>query len=437
MTVFEKDDVGGRLATVEIDGRMYESGGSIIHNSNKFMLNYLDICKLRKKKPMTSETFSVLAEDGIVFQVKKQASLINLYYYYSKETGFSLLDNLRLIWRYGPLQLMKLEKFYQNVLHHFVKIYDLLEAGEGYPTVEDLLAAMNPEFVKLTKTSLSDHLRINVGLDQQLIQDLVGVATKFNYGQFPWDIHSFVGAVSLIGFDKQLWAVQGGNYRIAECALKLSNSKMKRRKVKKVTKIDDIFRVDDDTEDVFDALIVASPLTKDKSELEFAGVDEDISAPGSYHRTIATIVQGELNLTAMGILPSDLKTSHYFHLSPTFPVWSVEKMTPVDFNDDDENDLKPVYRLFSHAPVDDNFLQTIFVKINDVSRTDWLAYPQYVAQQPLDKFQLSSGIFYINSIEMAASAMEMSVLGAKNVVNLIKQKYFIKNDPKFSTKTEL
>ena len=195
---------------------------------------------------------------------------------------------------------------------------------------------------------------------------------------------------------------------------------MKRRKVKKVTKIDDIFRVDDDTEDVFDALIVASPLTKDKSELEFAGVDEDISAPGSYHRTIATIVQGELNLTAMGILPSDLITSHYFHLSPTYPVWSVEKMTPVDFNDDDENDLKSVYRLFSHAPVDDNFLQTIFVKINDVSRTDWLAYPQYIAQQPLDKFQLSSGIFYINSIEMAASAMEMSVLGARNVVNLIK-----------------
>ena len=73
VTVFEKDDVGGRLATVEIDGRMYESGGSIIHNSNKFMVNFLDICKLRKKKPMTSETFSVLADDGIIFQVKSEA----------------------------------------------------------------------------------------------------------------------------------------------------------------------------------------------------------------------------------------------------------------------------------------------------------------------------------------------------------------------------
>ena len=69
MTVFEQDQVGGRLATVEIDGRQYESGGSIIHNSNKLMLNYLDICHMNKKKPMKDETFSVLADQGVVFQV--------------------------------------------------------------------------------------------------------------------------------------------------------------------------------------------------------------------------------------------------------------------------------------------------------------------------------------------------------------------------------
>ena len=69
MTVFEKDEVGGRLATVEIDGRKYESGGSIIHNSNQLMLNYLDICHMKKKKPMKSETFSVLSDGGVVFQV--------------------------------------------------------------------------------------------------------------------------------------------------------------------------------------------------------------------------------------------------------------------------------------------------------------------------------------------------------------------------------
>ena len=348
-----------------------------------------------------------------------------------------MLDNLRLIWRYGPIQLMKLEKFYQNVLHHFVKIYDLLEAGEGYGSVSEMLVAMNPEFIKLTQTSLNDHLTVNVDLDEQLVKDLVSVATKFNYGQLPADVHSFVGAVALIGFDKQLWAVQGGNYKVAECALKLSKASINRRKVAKISKVGQKFQVDGESEELFDALIVAAPLTKDKSDLEFDGFDEEIILHGSYHRTISTVVQGELNLTALGIHSSDLQTSHYFLLSPTFPVWSVEKMTPVDFSDDDEDGLKPVFRLFSHTPVDEDFLQTIFLEINEVSRTSWLAYPHYVVQQSLENFQLSPGLFYINSIEMAASAMEMSVLGARNVVNLIKKNYFAANEPSFSSKTEL
>ena len=67
--MYEQDVIGGRLATVEIDGREYESGGSIIHNSNRLMLNYLDVCHMNKKKPMKSETFSVLSENGVVFQV--------------------------------------------------------------------------------------------------------------------------------------------------------------------------------------------------------------------------------------------------------------------------------------------------------------------------------------------------------------------------------
>jgi len=385
------------------------------------MLNYLDVCHMNKKKPMKSETFSVLSEKGVVFQ----------------ETGFSLLDNLRLIWRYGPIQLMKLEKFYQNVLHHFVKIYDLLEAGEGYGSVSEMLVAMSPEFIKLTQTSLYDHLTVNVDLDEQLVNDIVSVASKFNYGQLPADIHSFVGAVALIGFDKQLWAVQGGNYKVAECALKLSNSKINRRKAAKITKIGQKFQVNDESEDLFDALIVAAPLTRDKSDLKFDGFDEEINFDGSYHQTISTVVKGKVNLTALGILSSDLQTTHYFQLSQTFPVWSAEKMTPVDFNDNDEDDLKPVYRLFSHAPVDDEFLQTIFHEIHDVSRTSWLAYPRYDVPQSLDKFQLSPGLFYINSIEMAASAMEMSALGAKNVVNLIKQSYFAEINSLVSSKTEL
>ena len=44
LTVFERSSrIGGRLATIEHDGRFYELGGSVIHSSNRYMKAFLDI----------------------------------------------------------------------------------------------------------------------------------------------------------------------------------------------------------------------------------------------------------------------------------------------------------------------------------------------------------------------------------------------------------
>ena len=82
VTVFERDEVGGRAATVEINKRKYEAGGSIIHNSNRFMRDFVELpgCNLGVKKPLSGETFSLLNDNGIIFQVK---SLLQLNYYLS------------------------------------------------------------------------------------------------------------------------------------------------------------------------------------------------------------------------------------------------------------------------------------------------------------------------------------------------------------------
>ena len=72
ITIFESDKVGGRLATDQIGGRSYETGGSIIHDSNKMMLDLLDKCQLKKKKPLPSETFSVMSSGGPIFQVQAE-----------------------------------------------------------------------------------------------------------------------------------------------------------------------------------------------------------------------------------------------------------------------------------------------------------------------------------------------------------------------------
>ena len=82
------------------------------------------------------------------------------------------------------------------------------------------------ENVHVSVTRIADYLLNEVGLSEELVGDVVSAATKFNYGQLPSTLHAFVGAVALIGFDKQLWAVHGGNYQVAKCALKLSQAKL-------------------------------------------------------------------------------------------------------------------------------------------------------------------------------------------------------------------
>ena len=72
ITLYESKKVGGRLATENIGGRSYETGGSIIHESNRMMLDLLDKCQLKKKKPLPSETFSVMSSGGPLFQVQVQ-----------------------------------------------------------------------------------------------------------------------------------------------------------------------------------------------------------------------------------------------------------------------------------------------------------------------------------------------------------------------------
>jgi len=41
--IFEKGKIGDRLATVNIEGNKYESGGAIIHPDNLYMVNFTEI----------------------------------------------------------------------------------------------------------------------------------------------------------------------------------------------------------------------------------------------------------------------------------------------------------------------------------------------------------------------------------------------------------
>ena len=41
--LYEPNKIGGRLSVVEVNGRNFESGGSIIHERNKYMVDFLKL----------------------------------------------------------------------------------------------------------------------------------------------------------------------------------------------------------------------------------------------------------------------------------------------------------------------------------------------------------------------------------------------------------
>ena len=352
ITVFEKGEVGGRLATVEVNGRRYESGGAIIHDANRYMVEYLDLCGLKKRKTPADERFSLHKFGTIVFQ----------------EWGYSLVDKARMAWKYGVTSLVRLETFFSDILTRFLGIYEKLEDGVGYATVTEILHAMDPDMVGLTTLSLKEKLA-QLDLSKDVIEELVTVATRFNYGQMPDTVHAFVGAVGLIGFDKKLWAVEGGNYKVAECALEMSGARLVRAEVSEVRKSDyeDGFVVNYSREnssemmtEEFDVVILAASLTADKTSmiLPFNQV-----FPGKYHTTLATLVRGNLVPDGVGYIDDNSTTPNNFYLSTTYPMWSVEKLTPVDYDPTQDQNLPPVYKLFSSRQLKDAELSSMFSDI--------------------------------------------------------------------------
>ena len=229
-----------------------------------------------------------------------------------QEWGYPLIDQARMGLRYGIESALKLDHFISNLLTSFATIYEKLDSGRGFRTVEELLQEMSPvsksgeissEMLDLTKVTLRDKL-LDLGVSDIMVDEIVTVASRVNYGQMPADMHAFVGSVGLAGMDGSLWAVEGGNKEVVKCASMMSGGRGHRARVTEVGKTGEKFQLSysydesqPDKREEYDVVVVATPLTADVSQIKLPG---ELTFPGHYHTTVATIVQGQLNPEAAG-----------------------------------------------------------------------------------------------------------------------------------------
>lgn len=296
------------------------------------------------------------------------------------------------------------------------RIYGLQENGQAFDNVHDLLAAMDPTFVDYLNVSVKDAYVKDEGLSESIVDELVQASLRCNYGQTT-NVHEFVASVSMAGMDGTLWCVNGGNRRVAERLLEQSKAKLYEDYVLSVTQNQTKFTVTTATQsDTYDYVVIATPLSQNQRiPLKFNNFPAPITPIGDYHQTVSTLVLGQLN-------------------RKKFPEFAAgEPAIIINTNDDDffnsignlqginGTENHDAWKVFSKKPLTDNEIDQLFERHSEVKIIDWLAYPRYALPYVPRTFSLAPKVYHINAIEYAASAMEMSCIGAKNVALLIQK----------------
>lgn len=232
----------------------------------------------------------------------------------------------------------------------------------------------------------------------------------------------------MAGMDGSLWAVKGGNRKVAELVLETSKAKLIHNYVSTIiNNRNDSYTLitDKNTSATYDYVVLAAPLAENqKVPINFSNMKSVVNKVGSYHRTVSTLIIGNIKKNKFPPLSEDHSPFTVISNNEKDIFNSISNIEGVN-----ETGSLNVWKLFSQNPLTNSEIEQLFENISDVKVVDWLAYPHYQVPTDSQSFLITDRLYHINAIEWAASAMEMSCIGAKNVALLIK-KHFLSNQRK-------
>lgn len=415
--MYEKSNkIGGRLRVAEFDGKLFEAGGSIIHSSNKYMVRFINELGLKRNSAANVKVSSIFG----IYDGKN-------FVFTEGENG--ILTKVKMIWRYGFFSLYYMSQSLGKMLQLFVNVYKIQDEVKSFRTVPEMLREIGGEkFYEYTQKTAKE-VMCNNGVGKLLVDELVTGVTRCNYGQDS-SVNAFTGYVSMAGAQGgSLFAVEGGNYQVPQKLVEYSNTTIffnqniqSIQKEKKDNNRFIYYLVENDGKKTaaYDVVIVAAPLEDPKTNLQCPHCNDWPKKFPTYHyqKTIATFVQGTLNHKYFNVdeknLPSDVFTTE----STNNIFSSIGQLTDVY----GRSDHSPIYKVFSRTLLKKSELKKMFILNSSSPKNEktvpWLAYPHYDVPEQFSPFLLDEGVFYVNAIERAASAMEMSAIGGRNAALL-------------------
>ncbi|EDQ88662.1 uncharacterized protein MONBRDRAFT_26319 [Monosiga brevicollis MX1] len=370
----------GRVRSIDVNGKTVEVGGAVIHNSNYYATTL------------------------------------------AKQLGLERTLPAKMLLRYG-LSPFRVNHATLGVLHRFSEIYEQHEQGQTFEDIAEFVEMIGA--VNLTNTSLRQFL-INEGVGETFINEVVAGVMRVNYGQSV-DVPAFVGLVSLAGGTDDIWAIEGGNWRLCEGLREASTMTLRTRhtitglQVAPAAGPKDFRLVWTDDEgnvvssEKYDAVVIAAGLSEAKLQLPKSVRKKVVETP--YHTTVATIVQGQLrdlfDHLACDLPEVLLTTEHEDH-----PFSSLGRLGSLPATE--EMPCPGIYKIFSSQPLGDAELDALFAtQLAEPEVRVWKAYPEYGVGQPHSAVELMPGLVYVNAVETVASAIEVSLIGARNAALLV------------------
>ena len=228
--------------------------------------------------------------------------------------------------------------------------------------------------------------------------------------------------------------MQGGNWKVCEALLNASKAQVHTdTKVIKISRqpspqphLNPVYHLTSDKElehKVYDIVIVAVPL-----EVYYFACDGCKSWPkvqelNRFQQTVASFTTGNLNSSFFGFdREEDVPENIFTTENPKNFFNSIGMQSPVSGEKLDPKEDK-VRKVFSRQQLANSQVEALFPEQKEFKPVVWLAYPKFTPPETFHPFMLDEGVFYVNAIEWAASAMEMSAVGAKNSVLLAHHYY--------------
>ncbi|NWX92987.1 PCYOX oxidase, partial [Nothoprocta ornata] len=427
--VFERGTVGGRLATVHVDGLDYEAGGSVIHPLNLHMKHFVKELGL-DAVPAHSGLLGVHNGEEFVFE----------------ESSWYIVNILKLLWHYG-LNPLRMNMWVEDILDKFMRIYRYQTHDYTFSSNERLFHALGGNDLTRMLNQTIDEAMQKSGFSQKFINEVICPVMRVNYGQGVVNMNAFVGAVSLTGAESSIWAVKGGNKQVCSGLVYAAKAQLIPGTVLSIEPkprpnpaggTHNLYHVtynstSGSSSEMYDIVIIATPLNHKVSNITFRNFNPpvpEISNP--YHQTIATFVHGRLNTSFFGYHdPSAFHLSNIFTTENTkLFIKSVGLASAVEHRPDkvDLSSISTVWKVFSDEPLTKEQLNLLFSSYDSVKVKKWLAYPHYSTPEKCPPVILHDRIYYLNGIELAASAMEMSAVAAKNAALLAYHQWYGNTD---------